>query len=105
MSARYSLYGMQGIEISDAARIISDSLNVKFSPRDSSYRGGEYFRYRGSEGLQISIEKHWCDEDGELAEPDFPQYSALVYVDRLDAGTEGKLDAIGLLDLLRSEVV
>jgi hypothetical protein len=59
--------------------------------------------YRGSRGAEVSIESHWSDEDGILAEPDFSLYSTLVYVNNPDREMEEKLDMVERLELLRSE--
>ncbi|MGP3980039.1 hypothetical protein [Streptomyces sp. KR80] len=91
--------------IADVAEILAASLGVEFALRESSYKGGEYYLYQGADGLEISIEAHWRDEDGILAEPDFPQFSVLVYVNHIITGMDEKLAAVDGLELLRCEVV
>ncbi|MEV0982473.1 hypothetical protein [Streptomyces sp. NPDC049915] len=89
----------------DVTQSLKGNLNVDFQVRESSYRGGEYFLHRGAAGLEISVETHACDEDGEYAEPAFTEYETLVYVNNSNPEVEGKMAAVTGLELLRTETV
>lgn len=105
MPSNFTLYGAKGLAPADVVRIIGPRLGVDFSLRDSSYKGGDYYLYRGDDGVEVSIEKHERDRDGMLGEPDFPQYSTLVYVNYARPEIDRELAAVDYLDLLRTEVV
>lgn len=105
MSARFILYGMEGWALSEAARSIATVLGVDFSVRNSSYKGGDYYFYRGVGRLEISIEGNVCDDEDILTEPEFPQCGVLVYVNCSISEVEQKLSTLENLQLLRAETV
>ncbi|GHI07934.1 hypothetical protein Scel_62550 [Streptomyces cellostaticus] len=102
---KYLVYGMQSAVISDAMSLVSRVLGVAFEVRESSYKGGEYYRYVDQAGWDISIQSHWRDEDGILAKPEFPQCSVLVYVNEVPREVEEKMDSIPSLSKLQSRVI
>ncbi|MEE1763539.1 hypothetical protein [Streptomyces sp. SP18BB07] len=105
MSARFILYGMEGWALNEASRSISTALGVEFSVRNSSYKGGDYYFYRGVGRLEISIEENVRDDEGILGEPEFPQFDALVYVNCSISEVERKLSTVEDLQLLRAETI
>ncbi|WSI38738.1 hypothetical protein OG585_16455 [Streptomyces sp. NBC_01340] len=99
---KYLMYGMQSTTMSEVASVVGRALRINFEARDSSYKGGLYYRY-GHEGeWDMSIESHWRDEDGVLAKPDFPEFSVLVYVNEAPLEVEDEMDRIPGLRKLQS---
>ncbi|GGY07279.1 hypothetical protein GCM10010510_61530 [Streptomyces anandii JCM 4720] len=101
---KYLVYGMKSTAVEEAVVAISNALQVTFELRESSYKGGQYFRYRDNGGWDVSIESHWQDEDGLLAKPDFSEYSVLIYVNEVPLEVEGKFDRIPSIRKLESRV-
>jgi hypothetical protein len=96
------MYGMQSANISDAVSVVSSALRITFECRESSYKGGVYYRYSHGGEWDASIESHWRDEDGVLAKPDFPEFSVLIYVNEAPREVEDEMDKIPVLRKLKS---
>ncbi|MGW0902840.1 hypothetical protein [Streptomyces sp. NPDC002853] len=103
MSDRFNLYGAVEPDTARLAKKISESVGCDFAVRDSSYKGGEYYHFQDSSDLEITIERHGRDDDGDLTEPDFSQYTTLVYADNVSEDVEASLRGVEGLELLRSE--
>ncbi|MFD8423536.1 hypothetical protein [Streptomyces sp. NPDC059466] len=99
---KYILYGMRLGDIVSAVSVVSGVLNVEFELRESSYKGGSYYRHVSEEGWSISIETHWRDVDEVLAKPDFPQFSILIYANEVPRVIETMMDGILELQQLQS---
>ncbi|TXS51746.1 hypothetical protein EAO75_09810 [Streptomyces sp. uw30] len=80
-------------------------MDTELSLRESSFKGGEYFFNRDNQGMEISVERHIPDEEGEYAEPGFSDYDVLVYVNYGRKATEERIAALSGLHLLRFETV
>jgi hypothetical protein len=102
---RFALYGVDALTVSRVSLIVAAVLGVNFSLRNSSYKGGDYYLYRGMERLEISIEGNECDDEGVPVEPEFPLYAVLVYVNNSTDEVERKLSNLNELKLLRLEIV
>lgn len=105
MASRFTLLGAKGLEIAQASRLVGVLLGIRLEMRDSSYRDGEYFLHRYSSGTEVSVEGNVRDEEGELTEPEFPEYTALIYLNYSRVELEGALSAVEDFDLLRVEIV
>ncbi|MFC8727605.1 MULTISPECIES: hypothetical protein [Streptomyces] len=93
------------MELAEVARILGGLLGVRLEERESSYRGGAYFRGELAADGEVLVQLNWADEDGELAEPEFPEFVILVYVNSVSAEMAGSISASGKLSLLREEVL
>ncbi|MGW3953094.1 hypothetical protein ACWEKM_19760 [Streptomyces sp. NPDC004752] len=91
MGHRYYLYGSSEMSLREVCDALSLSLGVSFKSRESDFKGGRYYlaRVQGSE--KIAVELNWEDDEGYLAEPEYPEYSTLVYV---NAPTECMLSVL-----------
>ncbi|MFG2677366.1 hypothetical protein [Streptomyces sp. NPDC048445] len=58
---------------------LSSVLSLNFEERDSSYKGGEYFLARDERVQEVTVESNWEDDEGFMSEPNFKEYSTLVY--------------------------
>ncbi|MGW0926055.1 hypothetical protein ACWD3J_44565 [Streptomyces sp. NPDC002755] len=87
------------------ARDLGGLLGVDLECRESGYKGGEYYRTpRGVKG-KVAIQSNWTDGEGYLAEPNYPEYSVLIYVSRAE---DHILDTVARLEdiiLLKSEEI
>lgn len=105
MGSIFNLYGVSGMELAEVARILGGLLGVRLEERESSYRGGVYFRGELATDGEVLVQLNWADEDGELAEPEFPEFVILVYVNSVSAEMAGSISTSGKLSLLREEVL
>lgn len=104
MSDRFDLYSIEGVSPGEAARMIAGLLQIEFTSRDSSYLGGEYFLYRGSDRLKISVESNFLDEEGEPSEPLVPLQAAIIRVNYATPDVVRRLGERDEVALIRSEV-
>jgi hypothetical protein len=105
VSSRFIAFGAQGTNIEYVAQLIGEALGVDLSLRESSFKGGEYFFIRTGEGMEISVEQHARDEEGEYAESGFSNYGILVYFNYAPSGMEERGAALSGLRLLRVETL
>lgn len=101
----YDLYGCK-LALGEAKACLEELFGVRFESRDSTYQGGEYFRYGDASAEHFVLKKNIDPFDGEPAEMKFPDYPILLYVNATIRSTELQ-DAIGRLQgdyrLLRHE--
>lgn len=97
------MYGVESMDVRNAASALESLLGVRFHRRESSYKGGEYFLASFNSGGEITVEVNWVDEDGDLAEPEYANFSVLVYANKVNVGTLASISAAGLFTLLRSD--
>ena len=85
---------------------VASALNVVFERRDSSYRGGEYFRCATARGDEFILQTNYHESSGDWAEDAFKQHPTLLYA---TTGTEhdSAKDAIASIGghLLRRQVL
>lgn len=105
MSSRFILFGANGSSVARVARLVGEALDAELSLRESSFKGGEYFFNRDSEGMEISVERHMPDDEGDYAEPGFSDYEVLVYVNYGKTAAEERIAGLSGLHLLRVETV
>ena len=74
MTKTFDLYGTK-LSLDAALRDVEAALGASFEPHESSYRGGDYYRFADSFVLQPNAEL-----EDELAEPAFPGACTLLYV-------------------------
>ncbi|MFF0384101.1 hypothetical protein [Streptomyces sp. NPDC004286] len=103
MGHRYYLFGSGRMGLREMCDALSLSLDVSFEVRQSDFKGGRYYIARASGFEKITVEANWQDDEGYLAEPDFPACSALVYVTSPDEHTLSKLKNLGYLEFLSVE--
>ncbi|MFC0599261.1 hypothetical protein ACFFHI_12905 [Streptomyces palmae] len=101
----YNLYGVESLNLSEVASELSRLLNVNFSRRESSYKGGEYFVSDSNLKGKVSVENNWIDEDGYLSEPGYAKCAVLVYVNGVSPEVLDIISVSGLFRLLRSEEI
>jgi hypothetical protein len=103
MGHRYYLFGSEQMSIKGVRDALSIPLGISFSTRESDFKGGEYYLARFQETGKITIEENWADDEGYLAEPDFPEYLTLVYATSPTAHMLSALENASYLQCLRVE--
>ena len=98
------LYGVKADDLDSGCHVIEQLLNIKMDPHDSFFMGGNYFNYDDPRNGRIFLRENidieelnlggklWDDFEYEelflrgaiLAEPEFPQYRFLLYVESAD---------------------
>lgn len=73
------LYGFASGSLRDVAKSLEHALGIVLRLRDSSYRCGEYYLYRGK-GEELVLQENCEEVEGELAEPEFRDRKVLLYV-------------------------
>jgi len=94
------LYGARAAQLVEVGQVVASALRSSFSERESDYLGVYLQGFSGSTKVRVVSQP---DPEGELLEPDFPEYRTLVYLDGAD--TLPSLDGLefeeGIIDLLR----
>lgn len=103
MKSVYNLYGVSSLSLRELSSELSNLLNLDFSRRESSYKGGEYFIAAPTQGGEILVESNWTDEDGHLSEPQHSEFPVLVYANATSLHVRATISGSGSFVLLRSE--
>ena len=82
------VYGFQSDNINELAQRLSGILNIEFSLHDSLYRGGAYYRSAIPGKEEFVLQRNKDLVDNELAEPEFPQFPILLYIDPTERSEE-----------------
>ncbi|MCH0561466.1 hypothetical protein [Streptomyces sp. MUM 16J] len=98
---RFYLFGYRGSELPEVEAALSGVLGGDFRHRNSSYKGGDYLLFSSAEVQEVTVERNWIDDEGYLAEPDFPEWQVLVYVTNPDNRTLAALQDVAILSQLR----
>ena len=78
MSSHFALYGSRDPSPAAVQEGVGRALGVRFEAHESSY-WGEYYA-SGPPGGELFEVRPNRDAEGELAEPEFPDYPTLVYL-------------------------
>ena len=102
MTRRFWLFGATESPVVISERL-AQALEMDLHLHESGYRGGEYFRGEGPTAQEVIIQLNFEDEEGYLAEAEFPAVSTLVYITQsIDDRRLDSLAAEGL-EILRLE--
>lgn len=72
------IYASPEPELNSVRTAIETAIGVRFTPHDSWYRGGTYFRFEDASGEKFLLQRN-LDQD-EAAEPDFAEFPVVLYV-------------------------
>ena len=78
--AVYDLYGFLSADINEVKNFLEDALSLKFDAHESSYQGGDYFRWGENASEHFILKNNVDPFDGEPAEMAFAEYPILFYV-------------------------
>lgn len=76
----HKLFGASRLSLEQARRSLETLLGLQFELHESLYFGGDYFRFEVGD-LTLTLRPNFIDEDGERAEPLFPNEPVLLYFD------------------------
>ncbi|GAA1559270.1 hypothetical protein [Kribbella lupini] len=79
MIKRFWLLGSDD-DVATVGRRLAATLGVHLVERESSYLGGAYLGGSGSGLDEVIVQANFEDEEGYLAEMDFPNYRTLIHV-------------------------
>jgi hypothetical protein len=79
MKKRFWLLGSHD-DLPTVGRCLTAVLGVHLAEHESGYRGGAYLRGSGSGLEEVIVQMNFEDEEGYLAEADYPSYRTLSYV-------------------------
>ena|SRR3569832_913760 len=65
-------------DLNSVKTAIETAIGVRFTPHDSWYRGGTYFRFDDASGEKFLLQRN-LDQD-EVAEPEFAEFPVVLYV-------------------------
>ncbi len=108
MTRTYDLYGSKDGTVDELTAVVAAALNVTMEPHESSAYG-EYNRTPGIGGETISVQPNYVDygeEEDELIEGDFPEYSVIVRITKTYRGEEIQArlaEKVPQLDFLRRD--
>lgn len=106
MIIAYDLYGVTGLSLLQAKDHLEEVLSVSFEERESSYQGGIYYLWGGSDAENYVLKLNLDPFDGEPVEQDFPSFPVLLYINETtrSSSIERVVREDGLFNLLRHEV-
>ncbi|MCA1671733.1 MAG: hypothetical protein ABR608_06925 [Pseudonocardiaceae bacterium] len=102
---RFDLYGWRSMPLAAAADLIARAVGVEFELHDSGYHGGDYYRSKCFGSEEILVQDNFEDEEGYLAEPNFPEHHTLVYINGASEKVARVLADVEDLEPLRSELI
>lgn len=102
MTTRYWLLGSHA-DLASTGRVLDELLGVTLHEHDSGYRGGIYLRGSARYAQEVIVQANFEDDEGYLAEPEFPDYPTLVYVTEDGATLSADFLADPRLSVLRVE--
>lgn len=73
------LFGMADADLSRAGSLIERIVDIRLEMRDSYYRGGDYYLWKGTD-VELTLQLNYDCLDEDLAEEDFPDSKILVYL-------------------------
>lgn len=76
-------FGWRHITLEVVARQVSAALGVPLELHDSSFRGGDYYRWDGTHGEELILQSNVLDADGIPDVEEFPDHSVLLYATEL----------------------
>ena len=75
-----NLFGVNSSNLEKAASILEKKLEVVFTLHESSFRGGDYYRYDNKNEDEIILQKNYDFVTQEWSEEEFSDYPFLLYI-------------------------
>lgn len=80
MTKKSNLFGASLLELNTARSAVERALGTPMESHESAYRGGEYFRLEKT-GVKLVLQTNFMEDDGEVAEAEYPDADVLLYLD------------------------
>ena len=106
MTMSYDLYGTKKLSLLSAKDVVERVLGKVFEERDSSYQGGVYYMWGGSDSENFILKLNIDPFDGDPVEQKYPEHKILLYVNATNRSSdiEEAIRQGGDFKLLRHEV-
>lgn len=81
MKSNYDLYGFSSSNINHVAAILSHALSIEWALHESTFKG-EYYRFGMPNEEEFILQYNFDERENEKEwnEPEFKQYSIILYV-------------------------
>jgi len=104
----YDLDGSHTLSLVEMREAMESCLEIRFTLRDSDYRGGDYFRAGdlGDEGLVIQAKPFEYENEEEVAELEYADYPVIAWIAWTERGDDfrEKLRKVSGLNFLRRSI-
>ncbi len=106
MTMSYDLYGAKKLSLLSAKDDVERMLGKVFEERDSSYLGGVYYMWGGSDSESFILKLNIDPFDGDPAEQKYPEHKILLYVNATECSSdiEKAMSQSAGFELLRHEI-
>ena len=106
MTIVYDLYGAETSCLLSARSDVERALGEIFEERDSSYQGGIYYMWGGSDAENFVLKVNIDTFDGDPVEQNYSCYKILLYINATNRSSaiEEAISQAGGFKLLRHEV-
>jgi hypothetical protein len=84
----YDVYGFLTDDLETVRASVESALGVVFAAHESSYRGGDYYRFGEVGNEELILQYNLSTVDGEWAEEGFREFPTLLYVDNTSRAEE-----------------
>jgi hypothetical protein len=74
------LFAVRADSLDDASVEVERALGITLEARESSFHGGDYFKFRGTDVQEIVLQENIEIPEMEPAEEDFPDQRYLLYL-------------------------
>jgi hypothetical protein len=103
----FDVYGVSAADLESARSLVEDAIGIELEPRESSYRGGDYFGLGGPGGENFILQANHDAVEDEWAESQHRDVPFVLYVSESRRADQlrAALDATAGIRLLRREVV
>jgi len=78
----YDLYGFRIEDLETVRATVENALSIKFIAHESSYRGGDYYRFGKIGEEEFTLQRNFNPIDKEWIEEEFQGFPILLYVDK-----------------------
>lgn len=76
----YDLYGFKDADLEAVQAVVERALTIKFNLHESSYLGGEYYRFGNIGEEEFILQRNFNSFEQEWTEAEFKEISVLLYV-------------------------
>ena len=88
MTKKSNLFGAPLLELDAARSAVERALGTPMELHESAYRGGDYFRLEKT-GVKLVLQTNFMEDDGEVAEAEYPDADVLLYLDGDSTDVDG----------------
>jgi len=103
----YDVYGIDAPDLDSARDLVEARLGIRLEARESSYRGGDYYKMRGAGDESFILQRNYDPIENEWNEPEDEDKAFLLFVEETDRSAEltALLTRDGAVVLIRHDTV